>query len=53
MKILAVLMVARLAISGCALLPGEHYVMSYGVEAGADSDLDDATFGVSATISGR
>ena len=53
MKILAALLVVGFTLSGCGLLSGEHYIMSYGVEAGADSDLDDATFGVSATISGR
>lgn len=45
-----VLALPVLALGGCALLGGEHYVMSYGVEGGTG-----ANSGVvfSATISGR
>ena len=43
------LIAAAGALSGCMLLGGEHYVMSYTV--GADTSMDAATFEVS--ISGR
>ena len=45
------ILTAALALSGCALLGGEHYVMSYGVETTANDSSNEFT--VNATISGR
>ena len=48
---IALLFAAVLALSGCGLLGGKHYIMSYGVETTANDRSNEVTF--SATISGR
>lgn len=52
MRTLAIIALA-FALSGCALLAGEKYVMSYSVSGETDHRMDEQTIGVSATVSGR
>lgn len=52
MKTIAVILVA-MSLSGCMLLGGENYIMSYGVEHSMDDQLRGSGFSFSATITGR
>ena len=53
MKIFAVLCIIGFTLSGCVLLGGKDYVVSYGVEATTDESFGANEFVFSTTISGR